>query len=109
MRGYFSRLASLYVIGALLLVCTPTFSQNLPVDIVREMSLHSQNVVEESRITIMQSWDHPDLGRLRTGADVYRGTPAFVPGSSWLAYVSQSAIGSWIGSYAPMAFQTIDR
>jgi hypothetical protein len=109
MRRYQRGLAALHVIGLLIFLSAPSFSQDLPVDIVREKSLHSKNVVEESRITIKQSWDHPDWGKLRTGTDVYRAAPALVPGSSWLAYVSQSAIGSWIGSYAPMAFQTIDR
>ncbi len=97
------------MISALLLICIPTFAQDLPVDIVREKSIHIQNVVEESKITIKQSWDHPDLGRLRTGDNVYRNAPVLAPGSSWLSYVSQSVIGSWNGSYAPMAFQTIDR
>ena len=111
MRRYQRGLAALRVIGALLIfLSAPSFSQNLlPVDIVREKFLHSQNVVEESRITIMQSWDHPDLGRLRTGADVYQGTPAFVPGSSWLAYVAQGVMGSWAGSCEALAFQNIDR
>ncbi len=109
MRRNQRRLAALHVIGALLLICIPIFAQDLPVDIVREKSLHTQNAVEESKITIKQYWDHPDLGRLQTGDDVYRETPVFVPGSSWLAYVSQSAFGSWNGSFAPMAFQTIDR
>ena len=83
-------------------------SEALPVDIVREKFLHSQNVVEESRITIMQSWDHPDLGRLRTGDNVFRG-PVPVPGSSWLAYVAQGVMGSWAGSCEALAFQNIDR
>ena len=97
------------MISALLLICIPIFAQDLPVDIVREKSIHIQNVVEESKITIKDSWDHPDIGRLQTGDNVYRAAPVIVPGSSWLSYVSQSAIGSWNGSYAPMAFQTIDR
>jgi hypothetical protein len=66
-------------------------------------------IVEESKVTIKDSWDHPDLGRLRTEDNVYRDAPVLVPGSSWLSFISQSAIGSWNGSYAPMAFQTIDR
>ena len=97
------------MISALLLICIPIFAQDLPVGIVREKSIHIQNVVEESKITIKDSWDHPDIGRLQTGYNVYRTAPVIVPGSSWLSYVSQSAIGSWNGSYAPMAFQTIDR
>ena len=97
------------MIGALLLTCVPIFAQDLPVDIVREKSLHSQNVVEESRITIKQSWDHPDLERLRTGDNAYRDTPVLVPGLSWLAYVAQGVIGSWAGSCEALAFQTIDR
>ena len=110
MRRYQRRLAALHVIGALLIfLSAPSFSQDLPIDIVREKSIHIQNVVEESKITIKDSWDHPDIGRLQTGDNVYRTAPVIVPGSSWLSYVSQSAIGSWNGSYAPMAFQTIDR
>ena len=109
MRCYQRRLAALHVIGLLIFLSAPSFSQDLPIDIVREKSLHSRNVIDESKITIKQSWDHPDLGRLRTGDNVYRDAPVLVPGSSWLAYVSQSVIGSWNGSYAPMAFQTIDR
>ena len=98
------------MIGALLIfLSAPSFSQDLPIDIVREKSIHIQNAMEESKITIKDSWDHPDLGRLRTGDNVYRNAPVLVPGSSWLSFVSQSVIGSWIGSYAPMAFQTIDR
>jgi len=65
--------------------------------------------VEESKITIKYSWDHPDLGRLQTGDSVYRGVPVIVPGSSWLAYVSQSAIGSWMGNCRALAIQNIDR
>ena len=110
MRRYQRRLAALHVIGALLIfLSAPSFSQDLPIDIVREKSIHIQNAMEESKITIKQSWDHPDLGRLRTGGNVYRDAPVLVPGASWLAYVAQGVIGSWNGSYAPMAFQTIDR
>ena len=97
------------MIGLLIFLSAPSFSQDLLVDIVRVESIHIQNAVEESKITIKQSWDHPDLGRLQTGDNVYRGVPVLVSGSSWLAYMSQSAIGNWNGSYAPIAFQTIDR
>ena len=98
------------MIGALLIfLSAPSFSQDLPVDTIQKKSIHMAGIVEESKITIKYSWDHPDLGRLQTGDSVYRGVPVIVPGSSWLAYVAQGVIGSWNGSYAPMAFQTIDR
>ena len=110
MRRYQRRLAALHVIGALLIfLSAPSFSQDLPIDTIQKKSIHTAGIVEESKITIKDSWDHPDLGRLRTGDNVYRNAPVLAPGSSWLAYVSQSVIGSWNGSYAPMAFQTIDR
>ena len=97
-----------YMILVLLLLI-PAAAQDLPVSTVQEKSIHIQNAMEESKITIKDSWDHPDLGRLRTGDNVYREAPVLAPGSSWLSFISQSAIGSWNGSYAPMAFQTIDR
>ena len=97
-----------YMILVLLLLI-PAAAQDLPVSTIQERSIHIQTAMEESKITIKYSWDHPDLGRLQTGDSVYRGVPVIVPGSSWLAYVAQGVIGSWNGSYAPMAFQTIDR
>jgi hypothetical protein len=98
-------LAALHVIGLLIFLSAPSFSQDLPIDIVREKSIHIQNAMEESKITIKDSWDHPDLERLRMGGDVYRDAPVLVPGSTWLSFISQSAIGSWNGSYAPMAIK----
>ena len=65
MRRYQRRLAALHVISALLLICIPIFAQDLPVDIVREKSIHIQTAMEESKITIKDTWDHPDLERLR--------------------------------------------
>jgi hypothetical protein len=76
---------------------------------VRTKTINIPNGMEESMITIKDSWGPPLPDSIRLGEDAYRAAPVLVPGSSWLAYVSQSAIGSWIGSYAPMAFQTIDR
>ena len=97
-----------YMILVLLLLI-PAAAQDLPVSTIQERSIHIQNAMEESKITIKDSWDHPDLGRLRTGDNVYRNAPVLAPGSSWLAYVAQGAIGSWIGSCEALAFQTIDR
>jgi len=88
-----------------LLVLIPAVAQDLPVSTIQEKSIHIQNAMEESKITIKDSWDHPDLERLRMGGDVYRDAPVLVPGSTWLSFISQSAIGSWNGSYAPMAIK----
>ena len=76
---------------------------------VRTNTINIPSGMEESKITIKDSGGPPLPDSIRLGEDAYRAAPVLVPGSSWLAYVSQSAIGSWIGSYAPMAFQTIDR
>ena len=98
-------------VTACLFLFPVSLSQNdfLDPDQIQEKSIHIQTALEESKVTIKDSWDHPDLGRLRMGGDVYRDAPVLVPGSTWLSFISQSAIGSWNGSYAPMAIQTIDR
>lgn len=97
------------MIGALLLAGIPIFAQDLPIDTIHTKSIHMAGIVEESKVTIKDSWDHPDLGRLRTEDNVYRDAPVLVPGSSWLAYVAQGVMGNWIGSCKALAFQTIDR
>ena len=98
-------------VTACLFLFPVSLSQNdfLDPDQIQEKSIHIQTALEESKVTIKDSWDHPDLGRLRMGGDVYRNAPVLAPGSSWLAYVAQGAIGSWIGSCEALAFQTIDR
>jgi hypothetical protein len=97
------------VIGLLIFLSAPSFSQDLPVDIVREKSLHIQNAVEESKITIKDSWGPPLPDSIRLGEEAYRTPPETVLPSGWLAYVSQSAIGSWTGNCQALAFQNIDR
>ena len=76
---------------------------------VRTNTINIPNGMEESKITIKDSGGPPLPDSIRLGEDAYRPRPVIVIPQGWLAYVSQSAIGSWIGSYAPMAFQTIDR
>jgi len=76
---------------------------------VRTNTINIPSGMEESKITIKDSGGPPLPDSIRLGEEAYRTPPETVLPSGWLAYVSQSAIGSWIGSYAPMAFQTIDR
>ena len=98
------------MIGALLIfLSAPSFSQDLPVDTIHTKSIHMAGIVEESKITIKDSWASPCPDSIRLRDDAYRTPPEVVLPMGWLAYVSQSVIGSWNGSYAPMAFQTIDR
>ena len=96
---------------ALVAVCLAIFPASAFLDTghtqVKTISIPS--AAEESKITIKDSWGPPLPGSIRLGEEAYRTPPETVLPSGWLAYVSQSAIGSWIGSYAPMAFQTIDR
>ena len=109
MRRYKRRLAALRVIGLLIFLSAPSFSQDLLVDIVRVESIHIQNAMEESKITIKQSWASPCPDSVRLGDNAYLAPPEVVLPMGWLAYVSQGAIGSWIGSCEALAFQTIDR
>lgn len=97
------------MIGALLLTCIPIFAQDLPVDTIQKKSIHMAGIVEDSKITIKDSWAPPCPGSVRLGDEAYRTPPEVVLPVGWLAYVAQGAMGSWNGSYAPMAFQTIDR
>ena len=98
------------MIGALLIfLSAPSFSQDLPVDTIHTKSIHMAGIVEESKITIKDSWEPPCPDSIRLGDEAYRTPQAVVLPMGWLAYVSQSVIGSWNGSYAPMAFQMIDR
>ena len=97
------------MIGLLIFLSAPSFSQDLPIDIVREKSIHIQNAMEESKITIKQSWASPCPDSVRLGDNAYLAPPEVVLPMGWLAYVSQGVMGNWNGSYAPMAFQTIDR
>jgi len=109
MRCYQRRLAALHVIGALLLTCIPIFAQDLPVDTIQKKSIHMAGIVEESKITIKDSWAPPCPGSVRRGDEAYRTPPVAVLPTGWLAYVSQGVMGSWIGSCKALAFQTIDR
>jgi len=97
--------------SALVAVCLAIFPASAFLDTghTQVKTISTPSGVEESKITIKDSGGPPLPDSIRLGEDAYRAAPVLVPGSSWLAYVSQSAIGSWIGSYAPMAFQTIDR
>jgi hypothetical protein len=102
-------LAALLVIGLLIFLSAPSFSQDLPVDIVREKFLHTQNAVEESKITIKDSWGTTLPDSIRLGDDAYRPPPEIVLPSGWLAYVAQGVMGSWVGNCEALAFQNIDR
>ena len=76
---------------------------------VQTKTINIPNGMEESMITIKDSGGPPLPDSIRLGEDAYRAAPVLVPGSSWLAYVSQSAIGSWMGNCEALAFQNIDR
>ena len=97
------------MIGLLIFLSAPSFSQDLPVDTIQKKSIHMAGIVEESKITIKDSWASPCPDSIRLRDDVYRTPPEVVLPMGWLAYVAQGVMGSWNGSYAPMAFQTIDR
>jgi len=48
-----------------LLMLIPAAAQDLPVSTIQEKSIHIQTALEESKVTIKDTWDHPDLERLR--------------------------------------------
>lgn len=97
------------MIGLLIFLSAPSFSQDLPIDTIHTKSIHMAGIVEESKITIKDSWAPPCPDSVRLGDNAYLAPPEAVLPMGWLAYVSQGVMGNWNGSYAPMAFQTIDR
>jgi len=48
-----------------LLSLIPAAAQDLPVSTIQEKCIHIQTGLEESKVTIKDTWDHPDLERLR--------------------------------------------
>jgi hypothetical protein len=75
----------------MLLICIPIFARICLLTLSGEVH-PIQNVVEESKITIKDSWDHPDIGCFRPGQCIPDG-PVIVPGSSWLYLCSQAPLG----------------
>lgn len=76
---------------------------------VQTKTINIPNGMEESKITIKDSWGPPLPDSVRLGEDAYRPRPVIVIPQGWLAYVAQGVMGSWVGNCRALAIQNVDR
>lgn len=76
---------------------------------VQTKTINIPSGMEESMITIKDSWGPPIPDSIRLGEDAYRPPPENALPAGWLAYVAQGVLGSWMGNCEALAFQNIDR